>query len=107
MNITNLNITWKHFPHFLKNGIICRPNGKIVKNPLSPPDFSFAFIKHYVTKSTEEFADKLLKGAVYSNNTLTKSYWIKSINRYYFLFNSKSKDKIHLFEKKLHIKLNQ
>lgn len=101
-----LNITWEHFPHYLKNNIICRPNGEIIKNPLSPPKYSLAYIKHYVTKSTEEFADKLLKGAVNSNNTLNRSYWIDKINNYYFFFNKKNEDKINLFEKKLKIKLN-
>ena len=100
-----LNITWKHFPHFLKNPNICRPNGNIIKKPLSPPNYSFAFIKHYATKSTEEFADKLVRGAVNSNNTLNKSYWVKNINIYYFLFNKKNKEKINLFEKKLNINL--
>jgi hypothetical protein len=101
-----LNITWEHFPHYLKNNIICRPNGEIIKNPLSSPKYSLAHIKHYATKSTEEFAEKLLKGAANSNNTLNKSFWIDNINNYYFLFNIKNKDKINLFEKKLNISLN-
>ena len=100
-----LNITWKHFPHFLQKTIICRPNGKIIKNPLSSPDYSFAYIKHYATKSTEEFADKLLKGEVNIKNSLSKSYWRDKINNYYFLFNKKNKEKIDLFEKKLKINL--
>ena len=105
MNILILNITWKHFPHFLKKTIICRPNGKIIQNPLSSPEYSFAYIKHYATKSTEEFADKLLKGEVNIKNSLNKSYWIDKINNYYFLFNTKNKEKIDLFEKKLKINL--
>ena len=101
-----LNITWEHFPHFLKDQIICRPNGEIITNPLSPPNYSIAFIKHYATKSTEEFAEKLLKGAVNSNNTLNKIYWVNTIKNYYFILNKKNKDKIKLFEKKLNIKIN-
>ena len=100
-----LNITWKLFPHFLNNTIICRPNGKIIKNPLSSPKYSFAYIKPYATKSTEEFADKLLKGEVNVNISLKKSFWINKINNYYFLFNTKNKKKIDLFEKKLKINL--
>ena len=75
-----LNITWLHFPHILKNKNRCGPNGKLKLNPWSYPNFSFAFIKHYATKSAEEFADKLLKGTVNSLNTSSKSYYIKKIN---------------------------
>ena len=101
-----LNITWEHFPHFLKDQNICTPNGTTIINPLSPPNYTIAFIKHYATKSTEEYAEKLLKGAVYSNNTLNKTYWVNMIKNYYFIFNKSNKDKIKLFEKKLNIKIN-
>ena len=89
----------------MKNKNRCGPNGKLKLNPWSYPNFSFAFIKHYATKSAEEFADKLLKGTVNSLNASSKFYYIKRINNYYFLFNEKSKAKIDLFEKKLNIKL--
>ena len=58
---TGLNISWAHFPHFLNNSFICRPDGKIVKDPLENPQFSLAYIKHYATKSTEEYLIKLFK----------------------------------------------
>ena len=73
---------------------------------MTRPYYSFAFIKHYATKSTEEFIDKLLKGTVNSNNTLNETYYINMINNYYFYFNRVTKDKISLFERKLNIKLN-
>ena len=99
-----LNITWTHFPHFLNSSTICRPNGSIVRNPLSPPNYSNAFIKHYATKSIEEYLIKLFKGKVnspYSLDLETLKFWI---NKYYFLFNKKTKKKI-LFIKRV-IKLD-
>ena len=99
-----LNITWNHFPHFLNSSTICRPNGSIVSNPLSHPNYNNAFIKHYTTKSTEEYLIKLFKGKVNSPYYLdleTLKFWI---TKYYFLFNEKTKKKI-LFIKRV-IKLD-
>lgn len=102
-----LNITWAHFPHFLKNKNICRPNGNIIKTPLSRPQYSIAYIKHFVTKSTEEYADKLIKGTVNSKQANTNKLKIRRIKKYYFLFNKITRKKIDLFEKKFNIKLNK
>lgn len=77
-----LNIIWKHFPHYLKNTINCRPNGKIIINYFSPPQYSIAYISHYTTKSTEEFAERLIKGDV--NVNLTCNFIKYRIYRYYF-----------------------
>ena len=80
-----LNITWAHFPHYLKNKPICRPDGSIVKNYFSEPQFSIAFIKHYVTKSTEEFIKRIIRGTVYSKMNYM-NYLNFRIKRYYFFF---------------------
>lgn len=100
-----LNITWAHFPHFLKSQTICRANGKIIKDPLSSPQYSIAYIKHFATKSTEEFADRLIRGTVNSKNTSNNEYIIQRLKTYYFIFNKITKKKIDLFGKKLGIKL--
>ena len=92
-----LNITWKHFPHFLNNSNICRPNGDIISEPLSPPFYSSAYLKHYATKSTEEYIIKLFKGTVNSKFTLNKETIIFWIKNYYFLFNKITKKKINIF----------
>lgn len=102
-----LNITWDHFPHFLKSKTICRPNGKIIKNPFSSPQYSVAYIKHYTTKSTEEFAERLIRGTVNSKNTSDNEYIILRLKLYYFLFNKITKKKIELLEKKLGLKLTK
>ena len=49
------NLKWAHFPHFLNNSNICRPDGQKVLYPLLKYNYSYAYIKHYSTKSTEEF----------------------------------------------------
>ena len=93
-----LNITWAHFPHFLKDSNICRPDGKIVKEPLSPPQYSSAYIKHYTTKSIEEYLIKLFKGNVISNSNLNFDSLIFWIKEYYFLFNKITKEKLKLIK---------
>ena len=102
-----LNITWAHFPHFIKNQPICRPDGKIIENPFSPSQYSIAYIKHYTTKSTEEFADRLIRGTVYSKNTSNEDYMVQRLKIYYFLFNKINKIKIEVLEKKLKINLKK
>lgn len=99
-----LNLSWGLLPHYIKNVINCRPNGNIERNYFSPPQYSIAYIKHYITKSTEEFINRLNRGDVQleSNNRYIKH----RIYNYYFLFNKITKDKINLFETKLKIKLN-
>jgi hypothetical protein len=99
-----LDLIWGHFPHYLKNTVNCRPNGNILKNYFSPPDYSNAFIKHYTTKSTEEYVERLNKGDVYYNSN--KKYVTYKIKDYYFLFNAFTKEKIELIKNKLKFKID-
>lgn len=99
-----LHLIWGHFPHYLNNTVNCRPNGNILKKYLSPPDYSIAFIKHYTTKSTEEYVEKLNKGDVYEN--YNKRFVAYKIKHYYFLFNKYTKEKIELIKNKLKFKIN-
>lgn len=92
-----LNLIWAHLPHYFKNTRNCRPNGKILKNYFSPPQYSVAYIKHYLTKSTEEFIERLKRGNVILK---TNNNYIRSrIKYYYFLFNKITKKKLNLFKK--------
>ena len=100
-----LNLTWGHFPHYLKNKPICRPDGTIVKNYFSSPQYYIAFIKHYATKSTEEYIERLIRGAVLTKDN-SKEYIKYRIKNYYFLFNEINNKKKNFFEKKLNISLN-
>ena len=99
-----LNLIWGHFPHYFKNTVNCRPNGNILEDYLSPPDYSKAYIKHYTTKSTEEFIEKLNKGDVFYKPDI--NYLTNKIKEYYFLFNKINKKKIELIKNKLKYKIN-
>ena len=100
---TGLNLTWAHFPHYLKNKPMCRPDGRILKDYFSPPQYWSAYIKHYATKSTEEFIERILRGTV--NSKQNSVSMMGRIKNYYFLFNKFNNQKKILFEKKLKIKL--
>ena len=102
---TKLNISWAHFPHYLNNSNICRPDGNIVKKPLSPPHYSIAYIKHYATKSTEEYLIKLFKGTVNSNFTFNKNNIIFWLKNYYFLFNKITRKKLLYIKRILKLKI--
>jgi len=102
---SGLNLTWAHFPHYLKNKPICRPNGEILENYFSPPQYSKAYIKHYATKSTEEFIERTIKGAVHTKDT-SKHFILDRIKNYYFLINKFKIEKKIFFEKRLNISLD-
>ena len=99
-----LNIKWGHFPHYIKNIINCRPNGKIINNYYSPPQYSHAYINHYITKSTEEFIERLKRGDV--NIKINDKYIKNRIKNYYFLFNKITKEKLNLFLLKMNYTIN-
>ena len=99
---SGLNLTWAHFPHYLKNKPICRPDGTILKKYNSTPQYSNAFIKHYATKSTEEFIKRIIRGTV--NSKIKYIEYLKyRIKRYYFLINKFNFKKKNFFEKRLNI----
>ena len=99
-----LNLKWGVFPHFTYNTINCRADGSIINNYFSPPQYSNAYINHYITKSTEEFIEKLKRGDVMI--IPDQNYIKERINNYYFLFNQITKEKINLFKKSKLIKYN-
>ena len=94
-----LNIKWHLFPHYLGNTINCRPSGEIVNNYFSPPQYSIAYINHYITKSTEEFAERLNRGDVIFN--VDDNYIKGRIFGYYFFFNKKTNKKLEILKEKL------
>ena len=100
-----LNIVWGLLPHYLNNTINCRPDGSILNNYFSTYQHKVAYISHYLTKSTEEFIERLKRGDVLVK--VNKNYILNRINNYYFLFNQKTKKKENLFKiniiNKLHL----
>ena len=97
-----LKLVWGHFPHYTNNTINCRADGQILNNYFSPPQYSFAYISHYITKSTEEFIERLKRGDVMIKPD--NNYTMERINNYYFLFNNLTKEKLDLFKKNKLIK---
>lgn len=63
-----------------------------------PIDYKFAFIKHYVTKTIEEYAEKIKKGiATYNFKYLKKNIQIRL--DYFFKINNKNQIKLNIFNK--------
>ena len=99
------NITWAHFPHFLNDSKMCNALGHFVEKPLSPPDHSVAYIKHYATKSLEEYLQKAKRGRSDLKVVFNEEYW-KDKFRYYFEVNNKTKEKLDYIKNDLHLDIN-
>ena len=67
---------------------------------LWPPDFSFGSLNHYVTKSVTEFFYKKFKSKV-DVNTIPE-HWKRYLFHYFFSVNSKTKEKVDIFNKIYH-----
>ena len=80
-------------------GNLTKYNSYIIK-----ANFSYAYLKHYYTKSVEEYCRKIQRGeAFYNSMKFTKNRIIFKIMRY-FSFNKKTKKKMELFKKILKFK---
>lgn len=102
-----VNLTWAHFPHFLNNSNICRPDGNKIQNPLSKYNYSYAYIKHYSTKSTEEFLIKLFKRKVSTAIKFDIKFLTFWLSKYYFLFNKVTKKKLSLIKRILKLDISK
>ena len=80
----------------------CSSSGKRVSGKtafINPPDFKYAFLKHYQSKSFEEFCFKLKRGWPDSTN---KTKWLSDL-----LNNNKhSKKKLEIIKRILNISYN-
>ena len=73
---------------------------------IDPPQYKYAYLNHYITKSSEEYAEKCLRGdATYIIHNKTE-YYEKRMDRY-FSINNYSVKKISLLEKKLNTTLKK
>ena len=102
-----LDLKWSHFPHFINSSSICSPDGLIIRNPFSPPNYSNAFIKHYATKSTEEYLLKFLKGNVIESNFVNIDNLIFWLSKYYFLFNKITTKKLRFIKRFIKIDISK
>ena len=93
-------------PHSSNNNYIsCDPTGKII-DPNSPfnthGDYSVAYIKHYGTKTIEEFIGKIKKGRSDADVKIDNNYW-KEKFEFFFERNRKTKEKLEFIKKVLNI----
>ena len=98
---------WKGMknPHTSNNNITaCNSMGKIIdpKKPYSKPfSYKFSYIKHYSTKTIEEYCYKSKRGRsdilVKLNKKTLEKYF-----KYFFKLNKKTKEKINYFKKCFH-----
>ena len=80
----------------------CTSSGKLTISRLlkMTPGYWNAFLKHYITKTIEEYLEKLKKGyATHTFENTTKHYHKKF--EYCFKVNRKTKEKVDIFNKKL------
>ena len=68
----------------------------------TPPNFEGAFIKHYATKTIEEFLGKIRRGRSDLKVTFNKELWKDRIN-YFFGRNKKTKEKLDYIKKELNM----
>lgn len=85
-------------PHTPCNSVVCyHSNGKRCNcSPFQVVDHSVAYLKHFTTKSCEEYCNKLRKG------TADRDYqtFLQTYGRRYFLINEKTDEKVKYFEER-------
>ena len=89
------------------NYISCNSNGEIIKYNSYinyPLDYTYAALKHYYTKSLEEYCNKTKRGeAFYKNILFNNERKITKMNRY-FKINKLTIEKVNLFIKLFFLK---
>ena len=93
--------------HVPERGVtICDSKGNIRKkyNPfsVSPPIYDYGYIKHFTTKTAEEYCNKILRGLT-RNRALNKEDRVKL----FFTFNKFSQEKLKVFENKFNRSFNR
>lgn len=97
---------YSHSPEGIKEGRCCNNKGAICdsNSPFNAFDFTTAYIKHYLTKSTEEFAEKVIRGFP-DEEAPDDPEWIRQRRKMmverYFKCNEITQEKIDYF--KLHL----
>ena len=86
----------------------CNSQGDIIKYDMGenkPVNYTFAALKHYYTKSVEEYAQKTKRGDSFIYFGFDESRKKKQIRRY-FGYNNYSLEKEYLFKKLFNLKMN-
>jgi len=96
-------------PHTSQNNYSsCSSSGNIIKynSPFNdPPDYKFAFLKHYHTKTIEEFCNKIKRGRATKKLDFSQKEMLFRI-KMFFSINNKTKEKLAIIQKKLNISIN-
>ena len=96
-------------PHTSQNFFSsCSSSGKSIKynSPFNdPPDYSFGFLKHYHTKTIEEFCNKIKRGRATRKLDFSQQELLFRI-KMFFSINNKTKEKIEIIKNKLNISIN-
>ena len=99
----NLKINyWENMnnPHTPNNDYIaCSSSGKIVDSKnffVNPPDYKFALLKHYATKTIEEYCLKIKRGRADTKLLLNNKTLLDKFD-YFFFRNNKTKEKVLYF----------
>ena len=84
--------------------LCCNTLGEKIKfdTPFNPPNYDYAYIKHFSTKTIEEFCNKVKRGYVSRDFELNKNNWAKRFNNF-FLLNKKTKEKLDFIKKRYQI----
>ena len=99
------NNSWNPHSSVDKEFIACSSSGNITSSTnyyVYPPDYTYAFLRHYPTKSIEEYFEKLKKGRA-DLYFKVNSQNIKKKFDYYFSVNNKTKLKVDLFNKEYNV----
>ena len=92
-----------HIPD--KNVTICTSIGDIFRDynsfSVRPPVYKYGYIKHFITKTAEEYVTKIHRGA---NRNIP--YKITDKIRLFFRFNNYSKEKFNYFKEKLNLNID-
>ena len=105
----NVNIRWgrysSHFPDINVEYACDTLGNKIYyrERTVIPPIHKYAYLKHYLTKSAEEYSNKVLRGD--ATVTLIKNlpnYHEKKVKKFFYM-NKFTKEKLDILKKKLNI----
>ena len=81
-----------------KSNKSCDSNGKIRSEFHIKPEYKYAVLNHYYTKTIKEYCKKLKRGRAFLNKTLLSNLKYHYFS-YFFQFNKKTKEKIAIFNK--------
>ena len=103
-------IEWKGNPHTPGiKGLKCVDGGGRTTQSHSPfavYTYTDAYIKHFTTKTAEEYANKLLRGFPDQQFEFHKQRWKMLLNTIFFRTNEVTQEKIDLFKEKLGIDMS-